>query len=668
MTVSKMKKITFLAEKEYIDDVILPLQSYQAIELTSPNVAIQNEYYSEHANDLGEDANSRDELFETETYKKELNRYTNQLDDVVEYIEFLEEILPKPGFFAQLNQEKDSYTLNELHDLMKDTDISVLLEQAKKIQTTVNKLKEQKIELIEEKSFLKRWDALDFNPKETKDFKMMTVIVGAIDAERDKELKNELSHFNELYLEEIHYSEEETQYLIVVSNAELHDVEQVLIRHRFDRLEYEYDELPEQELTKNKELLAEINEHLKHLEEQPERVTELLKELKLAEEYLFNVRERTAAKEEVLLSQHLFVASGWIEENVVDLQIKAIKEVIGDDNLYTYVEDVKEDEEADVPVKLSNRKSASAFEGTVEMYSLPSYNELDPTSYVQPFSILFFGMMTADAGYGLLGLIATTLGLKFLDLSDSMKENFQFFRQLMLGTTAVGLFFGSFFGFDLPFQVMSITDQLIEVMGISIAIGFVHLLLGLFLNTVTNNRKGEYARSYIDGYSWMLILVGAAILAVNMLLSGPSIWNTVGLGLIILNLIGIVVVNLYASDSIAGGLGNGLFGLLDITSYIGDIISYTRLAALGVAGANIGMAFNLVIGMLPPIFRFTFGVLLFVALHLFNMMISMISGYVHTLRLNYVEFFGKFYQGGGKAFKPIPLLQKHIHIKTNGIE
>ena len=97
------------------------------------------------------------------------------------------------------------------------------------------------------------------------------------------------------------------------------------------------------------------------------------------------------------------------------------------------------------------------------------------------------------------------------------------------------------------------------------------------------------------------------------------------------------------------------------------MISYTRLTALGVASANIAMAFNLVIGLLPPLARFTIGVLIFVALHVFNMFIGMISGYVHTLRLNYVEFFGKFYTGGGREFQPIPLLQKHILIKENSM-
>lgn len=193
----------------------------------------------------------------------------------------------------------------------------------------------------------------------------------------------------------------------------------------------------------------------------------------------------------------------------------------------------------------------------------------------------------------------------------------------------------------------------------------IHLLLGLFLNTRINNRRGDYATSYTDGYSWMLVLLSGIALALNAFFGGPAIVNAMSLGIILLSLVGVVVVSGIAAENTLGGIGQGLFGLFDVTSYIGDIISYTRLTALGVASANIGMAFNLIIGLLPVPLRFTVGILIFIGLHLFNMFIAMISGYVHTLRLNYVEFFGKFYNGGGREFQPIPMLQKHIIMKNN---
>ena len=673
MAISKMKKMTLLAENEYLEAIILSLQSYQAVEIIPADIAIQNELVNQYFEQQGLDPDDEsidlhDELFEIKPRKSEISQITNKLDDVEECIEFLEDILPKPGFFANLTKEKDTYSLIELHDYMGNKDIPGLISKAQKLRNQVNGLNEKKEDLEEEREFLTRWTSLDFNPKNIKGFKITRALVGAIETERFEDLERKLSRFSEIYVEQLHYSEEEVVLLVIVSTEEAQDVEQTLIRSRFERLNYDYDNLPKDELERNKTDIKEVESELESIKDQEDEYLELLNDLKLAEEHLFNVRERMRAKNEVLVSEHLFVLSGWIEEKVVEKQLQNMKDSIGEDNVFAFIEDVRESETDDVPIKYDNGRMTSAFENVVSMYSTPRYDEMDPTSYVQPFSILFFGMMTADAGYGLLGLIGVFLALKFLNLTTSLRKNLEFFGQLMIGTTLAGFFFGSFFGFELPFQVMSLSDQLLEIMILSMGIGIVHLLIGLFLNTVKNNRKKNYAESFTGGYSWILILLSAVGMAANVFFEGPAIVNTIALGIILLSLAATVVINIFSNENKVEGVVQGVFSIFDVTGYIGDVISYTRLTALGVASANIAMAFNLVIGLLPPLARFTIGVLIFVALHVFNMFIGMISGYVHTLRLNYVEFFGKFYTGGGREFQPIPLLQKHILIKENSMD
>lgn len=668
MAISEMKKLTLLAEKEYLEAVILSLQSEQAVEIIPTTSDIQRKLVNEYYETLDEEvkdgeASSDDQVFELISKENEINRLTNTLERLDEDIEFLEEVLPSPSFFAQFTQEKETYSLYQLEDYMKDKDVPSLLDEAEAFRNRVNELRTHQESLEEERAFLNRWRSLDFNPKETEHFQLTETIVGAIHSERNDELQAALNDFNEVYLEEISYSEEQTAYLVLVSLEEAADVKKTLVRHRFERLDYTYDQLPAEELKRNKKDLEEITQKMNQLNEQPEEYTQLLTKLKMAEEYIFNVRERLRVVEEVFASEHLFILSGWIEENMIDEQIQTIENNIGQENIFVLIDDVKESEEDEVPTKYENNEVTGAFESVVSMYSTPKYNEIDPTKFVQPFSILFFGMMTADAGYGLIGVIATLLALKFLNLSDGLKKNVEFFSQLMIGTTIAGLFFGTFFGFELPFQVMSLSDQLLEVMIISISIGIIHLLLGLFLNTVINNRKKDYAESFVSGYSWILVLLSAVGLAANAFFGGPNIINIVAIAIIILSLVASIFINIFANENKVEGIVQGVFGIFDVTGYIGDVISYTRLTALGVASANIAMAFNLIIGLLPPVAKFTVGILIFVGLHLFNMFIGMISGYVHTLRLNYVEFFGKFYEGGGHEFIPIPMLQKHILIK-----
>lgn len=672
MAISKMKKMTLLAENEYIEAVMLSLQSYQAVEVIPADSAIQNELVNQYFEQQGIDpkdvpTDRNDELFEIKPNKSDINQITTKLDDVEESIEFLESVLPKPGFFANLTKEKDLYSLKELHEYMESKDIPGLITKAQLLKNQVTALNENKKDLKNEREFLTKWTFLDFNPKQLDDFKMTRALVGSIETERFEDLQQELSHFSEIYIERLHYSEEEVTLLVITSSDDAHDIEQTLIRNRFERLNYDYDNLPKEELKRNKMNINDVESKIEAIKNQEDDYLELLNDLKLAEEHLFNVRERIRAKNEILVSEHLFVLSGWIEEKVVEKQLQNMKDSIGEDNIFAFIEDVRESETDDVPIKYDNGRTTSAFENVVSMYSTPRYDEMDPTSYVQPFSILFFGMMTADAGYGLLGLIGVFLALKFLNLTTSLRKNLEFFGQLMIGTTLAGFFFGSFFGFELPFQVMSLSDQLLEIMILSMGIGIVHLLIGLFLNTVKNNRKKNYAESFTGGYSWILILLSAVGMAANVFFEGPAIVNTIALGIILLSLAATVVINIFSNENKVEGVVQGVFSIFDVTGYIGDVISYTRLTALGVASANIAMAFNLVIGLLPPLARFTIGVLIFVALHVFNMFIGMISGYVHTLRLNYVEFFGKFYTGGGREFQPIPLLQKHILIKENSM-
>lgn len=674
MAVSTMKKMTLLAEKENLNAVMLSLQSYQAVELMTTTIenqrALVNEYFSVDIEDEDsvQEYPADKHIFKNISNENEINHLTGQLDKVEEYIEFLEEALPSPGLLEKLQFERKSYTLYEIEDLMSNLNIETLIHEAQDIRSRMNKLDEKKEELKEEREFLNRWKSLEFNPKIVKDTKITEVFIGAIDTERNEALQEALHSFNELYIEVLNYTEEDTIYLIITSSHEAEDVENTLIRHRFERLHYQYDNLPKEELKHNRDELNELHQQIVHVEEKPEAYKELLNNLKLTEEYLYSKRERLIASQDVLVSENLFVLTGWIEEYELDEQIKDIEKRIGKDSHIVYVNDVTENEIDDVPIKFKNNHATSAFENVVSMYSVPKYDEMDPTAFVQPFSILFFGMMTADAGYGLLGLVAIFIGLKFLNLSSSMKKNLEFFGQLMVGTTVAGFFFGSFFGFELPFKVMSLSDQLLEIMVLSMGIGLVHLILGLFLNTIKNNRKKDYATSFTDGYAWILILLGAITLAANMFFGGPAIVTTISVGIMLLSLLATVLINFISNDNKVDGAVQGVFSIFDVTSYIGDIISYTRLTALGVASANIGMAFNLVIGLLPPVARFTIGILIFVGLHLFNMFIAMISGYVHTLRLNYVEFFGKFYTGGGRQFSPIATLQKHILIKNNSVQ
>ena len=191
---------------------------------------------------------------------------------------------------------------------------------------------------------------------------------------------------------------------------------------------------------------------------------------------------------------------------------------------------------------------------------------------------------------------------------------------------------------------------------------FIQIINGLALNTYIQWKTNKLA-AIKDGLAWIIILFGFLLAVIGPLLFDIQILTTIGLGMAGFGALLVLGIAIISQDNKFAGLAVGLYDLYGVSSYLGDLVSYSRLMALGIAGGSIALAFNILIQFLPPVARFTVGILLFVFLHLFNIGLSLLSAYVHGARLIFVEFFGKFYEGGGKAFAPLKMLEKHIRIK-----
>ena len=392
-----------------------------------------------------------------------------------------------------------------------------------------------------------------------------------------------------------------------------------------------------------------------------------IEELEVAYEYLSNEELKVSASENFLESPNVVAISGWIPTEDRDEFIKSIEKVVGN-NYYIELEEA-EYGDTEVPVALKNNKVVSAFQSITEMYSTPKYSEMDPTPIMTPFYLLFFGMMLADAGYGILMFIASLIALKKFNL-DEKKANFaRFFMYLGIPTTVVGIIYGSYFGDILkPYGVKGLVDPATDIMTIfaaSLAIGVFQIFVGLGAKAYMLIKQKQYLYAFFDVGSWYMTLGGALLLA-GSLVGFPSGIVSFGKWIMIAGMIIIVLTQGRDNKSIGAKLAAGLYALYGLSGYVGDIISYSRLMALGLAGGFIGSAFNLMIGMIGnPIAKIIFGSLIFVGGHLFNVLLSSLGAYVHTCRLQYVEFFGKFYEGGGKPFSPLKSRNKFITVKRD---
>lgn len=650
MAIAKMKKLTLLAEHANKEALLKSVQEMQSLEIIP----------------LAEDM--EDELlkdFETNISNKAASDMDTRLQDIEYSINYLKEYIDQPGLFEKLKSKKEVYSLKDLETHVEKADIEVILDDVSKMETKINQLDEQIKDLKQEEAFLRKWRALNFMPEEVKGFKLMDVIVGSVDKEHAEELVESLKENGKMYFDEIYRRSDEVAYLIIIPKAEKAHFDQVIGQYSFRALNYKHDLLPEDALYNNLTSQKERREERQSTIETMSKWKDRFKDLELAEEYYYNISERQNAQSLFIDSHHLFLLSGWIEEDKVAGLKKNVERTIGDNEVVILSDDIQMREYADVPIVLKNNNLVRPFEMITKMFSYPKYNDVDPTPLMMPFFMVFFGIMSADLGYGLLLFGVTLFALKALNIEGSTGSFVKFLHILSYPTMAFGVFFGSFFGIELPIQVFSLQDDVLEIMAFSVVLGLIHLLYGLILNGKIKNRQGQRASAYVDGYAWFLMLIGFILWIAGAMLLNNQLLTQVGIGLVVLNAVGILAVSAMSSSNKALGLGLGAYNLYGISGYVGDIVSYTRLMALGVASANIAMAFNMIIGFLPPVARFTVGILIIIALHTLNIALTFLSAYVHTSRLQYVEFFGKFYEGGGKPLTPLKMLEKHIWMEDN---
>ena len=315
------------------------------------------------------------------------------------------------------------------------------------------------------------------------------------------------------------------------------------------------------------------------------------------------------------------------------------------------------------PTLIVSNKIVKPYEDVTNMYSVPAYNEIDPNPFMAVFFFVFFGIMIGDAGYGIILSIVAGLVLKFVKLEKGTARLVALVA--MGGVSAIiwGALFGGLFSISgIPHLWFNPTEEPLMMLGVSIVLGVVQLLTGYALNSAKKFREHKPLDAILDSAFIFLLFGGLACLALYMLLNLSKTVMTVGLGLMITSLAGILLTagrhNKGVLSKIMGGF-SGLYGLVNLLS---DVLSYARLFGLGLASGAIGMAFNTLGSMFfsIPIAGYAIGIIILVPLHAFNLGIGVLGAYVHNARLQFLEFYGKFYEGGGRPFSPMGEKTKYV--------
>jgi len=390
-------------------------------------------------------------------------------------------------------------------------------------------------------------------------------------------------------------------------------------------------------------------------------------------------RDREAAKARLSATSTSFILEGWMRSDEKDKVFSAISAIT--DVFYFEERDPLDDEEP--PSVVKNNKLIKPFETVTNLYSRPSPSGIDGTPYMTPFYFLFFGMMLSDTGYGLVLFLGCLLFLKFMKPSG-MTEGIA--KVLCLGgisTIICGFFIGTFFGMDwndvfgtpagtwpILFDPM---NQPMPMLYLCFGLGLFHMLSGVCINIWRTLKSRDYAAALFDNFSWLMIVLGLLVFGSPSLIEGvPPALAKAGLAAAAL---GGVLVLVFAGRDKKNILKRAISGagkLYDISGYLSDMLSYARVFALALSTGVIASVMNMLVGMIGAslggtvigkIIGFIIMAALLTFLHAFSIGINVLGCFVHCARLQYVEFYGRFYDAGGRQFIPLGYYPRFVKVK-----
>ena len=401
--------------------------------------------------------------------------------------------------------------------------------------------------------------------------------------------------------------------------------------------------------------------------------------LKLAADRMEAQLAMAEAADLSLSTDDVALMQGWVPAE----KEAALEEILSRYDCAWECEDPPEEDYPEVPVSLKNNKLTNALNMVTDMYSLPAYGTVDPNPLMAPFFILFYGLMMADIGYGLIMIAAALVALKKLKPRGGSLAFCQLLLYGGIATAAMGVLTGAFFS-DVPYQLVHLfnpkstwpglwhlfspeTDSNLVLYG-SLVLGMLHLNTGMVVSAVQKVKNGDKAGALFEEGSLWIILVGGLLLAADMMIVKNSALHYAGLAVLIVG----AVMLLFGAGRNAKGFGKvtAAFGCIynTATGWFGDVLSYSRIMALMLAGGVVGKVFNTV-AVMPAqssgvnVFTMLAFVIIFVLGHAINFALNILGCYVHDLRLQCLEFFGKFYSDGGKPFRPLKFGGKYVRAK-----
>lgn len=583
----------------------------------------------------------------------------------------------------------------------KASELSKTLEAAEKIISLENEAADiaaDEIRLRAYADMLSPWENAEM-PQKT--LKYITVFCGSIRRELTRAeiisyLAEALPDRECAEIELLSQSSEHTAFAVYCFENDSAEIEQVLREFGFVPAPHLDGVTPAQKLKETQDKILSGQKRLEIINDEITALSSERENLEFALDELSIRSDRFSAFEKLGETERVFVLSGYCAERDVSRLKKHIE-----DNFDAAFEAYEPAEDDNVPVILSNNSFAAPLQNITGMYSMPGKDDIDPTGFMAFFYYFFFGMMLSDAGYGLLIALATGGVLLFKkNMEEKMRNSVKMYFFCGISTVFWGAMYGSWFG-DVGHVIMREffgkdinplppiwTDAVSDTMNVLIMcfiLGLAHLFWGVLMKGYTDIKHGQKLDAVFDTVPTILTVIGIAPIFFGLFVQSSIPEDYTPLGTFFFNVFTAVHTNLKSvsvyiliaglllviatagrhSASVGGKIGGGFYAVYNLFSgYLGDVLSYARLLALGMATGVIAQVMNM-LGTLPSntVLKAVMFVPVFLVGHAANLAINLIGAYVHTNRLQYVEFFSKFYEGGGRAFDPFEAKTKFYRFK-----
>ena len=560
----------------------------------------------------------------------------------------------------------------------RETDLLYSVEEIEGIIADQNELNARKIKLQSEIERYALYITTVAPFSAYADTSSASVVLGYIPTVQRPMLESIAEKFDDCAYFEIYDPTKFLPFAVVAEKDRADEVFAALQELDFTRNSFADDMTPEQAIEQARTEISELEARKKELLSAALNKAGLTDDLKILYDYYMYEVQKYEALDTFAATERSFVMEAWFPAE----QEEKIAELIESVSSATVYEFRDPDENEVVPTLVRSKKLFAPYEDITNMYSIPNYREdIDPNPIMAFFYFLFFGIMIADAGYGILLAVA---GFVLYKLKKPVPGKGRLLLIVGMGgisTVIWGIVFGGWFGLTLPtggfldsIKWFSPLDEPILMLGLCLGLGLLQIICGMVVSAINKIRLHRVLDAVCEDMTWIVAIAGIGLLALSLLVVKNDAMKYAGIALIAAGLGVLVIGNARKKKGVKGkilGVFGGVGKLYDGVNILSDVLSYSRLFGLSLSGGVVALVVNQIcttlMDLLPsfggvPVIGVIISIPIFMIGHLFNIGISTLGAYVHNCRLQYIEFFGKFYTGSGHMFIPFGSKSKYTYV------